>query len=489
MPAGPILITSPQNNLGPAGGSSAARRLHDPGGILLISCYELGHQPMGLALPLAYLEQAGYLPESLDLSRETLDLKRVGAAGLIALSVPMHTALRLGVRAAERIRRENPRAHLCFFGHYAALNADELLESLADSVLAGECEESLVELAGVLEAGGDPGKIPGVVRRGDKSSPLLRRQRFVEPSRQSLPPLSEYAALEIGGELTPAGYVEASRGCLHLCRHCPIPPVYQGRFFVVPQETVLQDIARQVELGAGHITFGDPDFLNGPGHSLALAREMHRRFPALSFDFTAKIEHLLMHADFLPELRSAGCLFIVSAVESLSDRVLEILDKGHRRADVEKALDLCRQAEITLRPSLLPFTPWSTLSEYGELLDFIERKELEQAVDPVQLAVRLLVPPGSLLLDRPELAPHLAGLAPGTFSNAWQHPDERMDRLQRLVAATVEAGAQDREAPELTLARIREDFREIAEGERRPPMQRRGARRGQLPRLTESWFC
>ena len=444
---------------------------------------------MGVALPLGYLEQAGYLPESLDLSRETLDLKVVGAADLIVLSVPMHTALRVGVRAAQRIRRENPRAHLCFFGHYAALNAQELLESSADSVLAGECEESLVELAGTLESQGDPGSIPGLVRRGDSASPLLRRQRFVPPSRGNLRPLSEYAALEVDGHLTPAGYVEASRGCLHLCRHCPIPPVYQGRFFVVPQEVVLQDIARQVELGAGHITFGDPDFLNGPGHSLAVARAMHRRFPALSFDFTAKIEHLLEHADLLPELRSAGCLFIVSAVESLSDRVLAILEKGHRRTDVEKVLDRCREAGITLRPSLLPFTPWSTLEEYGELLDFIERRELEQAVDPVQLAVRLLVPPGSLLLDHPDMAVHLAGLAPGSFSYAWRHPDERMDHLHRRVAATVEAVAQEREAPEVTLVRVQEDFREICGGERSTAAPKPRPRAGMLPRLTESWFC
>ena len=443
---------------------------------------------MGLALPLAHLEEAGYLPEALDLSRQTLDADRVRAAGLIALSAPMHTALRLAVRAAERIRRDNPRAHLCFFGHYAYLNASELLESCADSVLAGECEASLAGLAAALEPGGDPGSVAGLAVRGGGAAPLLDRQRFVEPSRSRLPPLADYAALETGEHSTPAGYVEASRGCLHLCRHCPIPPVYGGRFFVVPAEIVLRDIARQVDLGAGHITFGDPDFLNGPGHSLALVREMHRRFPALTFDFTAKIDHLLKHAGFLAELASSGCLFVVSAVESLSDRVLAILEKGHTRSDAEKALELCREVGITLRPSLIPFTPWSSLREYGELLDFIEDRELEQAVDPIQLAVRLLVPPGSLLLDRAELAPHLAGLPPGSFSHVWRHPDERMDRLHRRVAVTVEAAAQERESPETTLERIREDFKEIA-GEARHRVPPTSRRRGRLPRLTESWFC
>src|SRR6185295_4904284 len=121
-----------------------------------------------------------------------------------------------------------------------------------------------------------------------------------------------------------AGYAEASRGCLHRCRHCPIPPVYDGRFFVVPRDVVLADIRSQVEAGARHVTFGDPDFLNGPAHSLAILREMRREFPFVSHDFTAKIEHLLKHRDLLPEMASLGCSFIVSAVESLSDRVLGI---------------------------------------------------------------------------------------------------------------------------------------------------------------------
>ena len=92
-----------------------------------------------------------------------------------------------------------------------------------------------------------------------------------------------------------AAYVEASRGCLHVCRHCPVVPVYGGRFFVVPADVVLADIRAQVAAGARHVTFGDPDFLNGPGHALDVARRLHAEWPSLTFDFTAKVEHLLKH--------------------------------------------------------------------------------------------------------------------------------------------------------------------------------------------------
>ncbi len=126
------------------------------------------------------------------------------------------------------------------------------------------------------------------------------------PRRESLPDLGKYARYMDNGTAYPAGYVEASRGCLHTCRHCPVVPIYNGRFFIVPVETVLADIRQQVMAGAQHITFGDPDFLNGPGHARKLAQALHAEFPGLSFDFTTKVEHILAHGDLLAELADLG---------------------------------------------------------------------------------------------------------------------------------------------------------------------------------------
>src|SRR5262249_7194940 len=129
--------------------------LRSPGTILFVSCYELGHQPHAVALPLGFLRRAGFAPEALDIAVERLDAGKIEGAGLVAISVPMHTALRLGVRVAERVRQINPAARICFYGLYAALNADYLLEQVADFCVGGECEEPLVALAEALEAGRD----------------------------------------------------------------------------------------------------------------------------------------------------------------------------------------------------------------------------------------------------------------------------------------------------------------------------------------------
>ncbi len=469
---------------GSAPPAAAAGRLRASGAILLISTYELGHQPLSLASPLGVLERAGFSPAAIDLAVERLEPDRVARARFAAIAVPMHTALRLGAKAIDRIRSINRDCRVCLYGLYATLNAPVLLDQGVDFVIGGEYEEPLLRLAEDLDRGGTGQGVAGACMAAP-ASPWLRKIEFAVPRRASLHGLEKYARLRHAGRTRPAGQTEASRGCLHFCRHCPIPPVYGGRFFVVPRDVVLADIRQQVGSGATHISFGDPDFLNGPGHSLAIVRAMHAEFPSLTFDFTAKIEHLLARRAILPELPRLGCLFVVSAVESIDDHVLAILDKGHTVADVEAVIALTRRAGIALRPSLVPFTPWTGFEDYRSLLEFIERHDLVDHLDPVQLVIRLLLPPGSLLLQHAEMRPHLGALDAARFTYDWRHPDARVDRLQQDLSGLVEKAAREDEDPRVTFDRIveRAGGRRSA---RRPPILRD---EGRPPRLTEPWFC
>ncbi|MDX1411029.1 MAG: CUAEP/CCAEP-tail radical SAM protein, partial [Nitrospirales bacterium] len=409
-------------------GTNTLPSLRDPGSILLISCYELGHQPLGIAQPMGFLKQAGYAPTSLDLSVEPLEKICLSPVQFIGISVPMHTALRLGFQIAKTLKRLKPTIHICFYGLYASLNAQYLLEQVADSIIGGEFEIPLVTLINQMEQqrigqfenhegsdtqpvpkSGEKG-IPGVSTLNNLVPPLLKRRPFepedptssqserapfARPFRATLPSLETYAKLDYRDSQHIVGNVEASRGCLHTCLHCPIVPVYKGRFFVIPERVVLADIQQQVRLGAAHITFGDADFLNGPRHSLNILRNMHEEFPQLTFDFTTKIEHIIKHRDHFTEFAELGCLFVISAVESFSNTVLFHLEKGHTREDLFTALQIVKDTGMTLRPSLVAFTPWTSLEDYLEMFDLVEQYDLIDAIDPVQYTVRLLVPPGS----------------------------------------------------------------------------------------------
>jgi radical SAM superfamily enzyme YgiQ (UPF0313 family) len=473
--------------------------LRAPGAVLLVSCYELGHQPLSVALPAAFLKRAGFAPAVMDIAVQRLDEAQIAAAQLIAISVPMHTALRLGTRLAQRAKAINPHASICFYGLYAVLNAEYLLAHGADYCIGGEVEVPLVALAEALDAylaqrTADPhgnGHAPrvdveGIIQRGQPARPYIARLPFAVPDRESLPVLDHYARLEHNGARLLTGYVEASRGCLHLCTHCPIPPVYGGRFVIIPRDVVLEDIRRQVAAGARHITFGDPDFLNGPKHALAVARALHAAFPEVTFDITTKVEHILHRGEILPELGRLGCLFAVSAVESVSDRVLSILEKNHTRAEFIRAIEVLRAAGIAPRPTWVAFTPWTTRDDYLDMLSLIEQLDLVDHVDPVQYTIRLLIPPGSYLLRRPELQPYLGELDQEAFSYRWAHPDPHMDQLQRQVSRLVEQDVTAGVDPVETFYRV---WALASGGDPDRATVPARTRHAPAPRLSEPWFC
>lgn len=480
--------------------------------ILLISTYEMGRQPFGLASPAAWLRQAGFEVRCLDLSVDPLDVEAVRAAGLVAFYVPMHMGTRMAMPVVAQVRQINPDAHLCCYGLYAPVSADYLHRLGVESILGGEFEAGLVALAQRISASAN-GRMADereTKRRGGEGTrqrfaassrhratvsllPLisLDRQTFLPPDRTGLPNLSRYAHLiSSNGESVTVGYTEASRGCKHLCRHCPIVPVYGGRFRIVQREVVLADVRQQVAAGAEHITFGDPDFFNGPGHAIPLVTALHAEFPHLTYDVTIKVEHLLKHAEHLPKLKETGCLFITSAVESFDECILGIFDKGHTGEEFISALNLCRQAGLLLVPTFVAFTPWTTLAGYRTFLAEIVRLGLVDQVSPIQCAIRLLIPPGSKLLELPEVEGLVEGLDEAKLSYVWRSADPRVDALQHDLEILVQRCTSQHVPRREVFRHVWERaYQEVGDPAGRVPFPELPPAAGFVPYLTEPWYC
>ena len=94
------------------------------------------------------------------------------------------------------------------FAGYTARKIGQEIHRGVTHVLGGEFEADLVAAIAGAETGGG-----------------LPRLRFEVPDRAGLPPLTRYASLHHGAEQRTVGYTEASRGCKHTCRHCPIVPL------------------------------------------------------------------------------------------------------------------------------------------------------------------------------------------------------------------------------------------------------------------------
>ncbi len=440
--------------------------------VTLVSTYELGRQPFGLASPAAWLQAAGFEVTTVDLSREVF-VPEAFQADLVAFHLPMHTATRLAVPVIRRVRALVPAARLCCYGLYGPPNEGMLHGLGVEHVLGGEFEQALLDVA--------RGRPPA-------AASALPRLNFLAPARGGLPPLERYASLQTQTGRRVVGYTEASRGCKHLCRHCPVVPVYGGRFRAIPQEVVLADIRSQVEAGARHISFGDPDFFNGVGHAVSIVQRLAEQFPGVTYDVTIKVEHLRRYRDHLALLRDTGCQFVVTAAESVDDAVLEKLVKGHTQADFEWVVEACRAIGLALTPTFIPFTPWVTPSGYLHLLRTIDALQLVDHVAPIQLTLRLLIQEGSGLL---RLDPQSLGTTLGPFDERrlvypWVHGDPQVDRLQAAASALVGRGlAVSRSDLFDDLLGLTADCVGVATPTRVSHARPRAA----VPYLNEPWYC
>jgi radical SAM superfamily enzyme YgiQ (UPF0313 family) len=452
--------------------------------IVLISTYELGRQPFGLVSPAAWLRTRGHHVTCFDLTRQSLDESAIRHARLIAIYLPMHTATRLATQLIPSLRQQNPGAHFCCYGLYAPMNAEYLGTLGVVTFLGGEFENGLVHLADRLGAGGsDASRV--------QTEPLvsLERLQFEVPDRAGLPALEKYAHLVIPGDgYRVVGSTEASRGCKHLCRHCPIVPVYKGVFRIVSREVVLEDIRRQVAAGAQHISFGDPDFFNGIRHAMDLVEAFHLEFPRITYDVTIKIEHLRKYQEHVTRLRDTGCLFVISAVESVDDKILVLLDKGHTREDFLHVARTFRSLGMTLHPTFVPLTPWTTMEGYLDLLHVLGAEDLVENVAPIQLGIRLLIPEGSRLLELDEVRCMVGPFDARSLVYPWKNADPRLDELSETVQALAAESDRKKETRSVAFEKIWQAAHEIAgiAGPRLPAMK---TSRVPVPFLSEPWYC
>ena len=444
--------------------------------LLLVSTYELGHQPVHLANAASALQSAGIDVDAIDLSVESWKVDLLEKADAVAFSVPMHTAMRLATTVAAGIREKHPKLPIAFFGLYASVGSDWTLGALEASAFAGEYVGDLVAWARALEGG---------AHRPPAALLSLTRPEPIVPDRSLLPPHDQYARLEWAGEARLAAAVEATHGCRHRCRHCPIPVLYDGRLRVVGMEPVLADIASLAADGVQHVTFADPDFFNAPRYSLDILREAHAAHPGLTFDVTVKVEHILAHRDLWPEVAELGVLFVISAFESVDQGTLAVLDKGHTVSDMREAVAVAGAAGIHLRPTWLPFLPWTTPDDIADLVCFLDQERLWAVTDPVQLSIKLLLPAGSLLEAHPAVTPHLIRYDAPSLTWLWDFEDAATavlhKQLDQIAAEASDCGAESSE----TLAAMRQAISHASGVDLGPlPPFTAGA-----PRLTESWFC
>lgn len=445
--------------------------------VLLISTYEIGRQPFGLASPAAWLRSEQFIVDTVDCAIEPFPEPSAKTADIVAFFLPMYTAARLSIPLIKRVKKLNPECSIVAYGLYAPVNEDFLKRNGVQKVIGGEFEQPLLDYCKSLRNG----------EAENSTMVSMERQEFLLPFRDNLPNPDKYAQLcEEGCANRITGYTQTTRGCKHVCRHCPIVPIYNGRFRVIQKDIVLADIRQQIERGAQHITFGDPDFFNGPGHVLPIVKQLNLEFPNVTYDVTIKVEHLLKYEKHLPVLKQTGCAFVTSAVEAVDDKILKIFDKGHTRADFLAAVEVAEKHQLSLNPTFVTFTPWTTLEGYRDMLSLLAEVDLVNNIASMQLAIRLLIPAGSRLLEIQPIPGLVDKVDEEQLGYVWQHPDKRVDLLQQKLMELLQDGTLSRNA---FFTAAWDAVNEPLEDKLPLPELLQERHRATVPYLNEPWYC
>jgi len=425
--------------------------------VLLLSTYDLGHRSQLGALLRGALG-AALSVRACDSEGDELQ-RAIEDAAAVIVHAPMLTGALLARDVLEEHRRSLAARRVILVGSYASTLALSLGTQAPPNLAVIDRED------------------PVLVRAAIDGTPPPPRggRRLYDGRRATARPITNDRHLEHAGTIATTGYVETTIGCRHRCRHCPIAGAWNGRLVTLDVASILEDINEQVAKGAAHISFGDADFLSAPRHALGVLEEAHARHPGVSFDVTIKISELAAEPKLALRLQELGVLFVISAVETLRDDILERLGKGHCRSDVYAVRDALFEAGVGMHPTFIPFTPWSRLEDVVDILAFVWSSHLEDVVEPVQYGIELLVPATSLL--QPD--PAFGGFDPRALGHTWDYEDSRLKGLARQIRAAA--------ARACSYAVGFQAVWELLGGGSLPD---RGPRRApEAARMSEAWFC
>jgi anaerobic magnesium-protoporphyrin IX monomethyl ester cyclase len=372
--------------------------------------------PINLLLLAACLEKADIPVHVVDanamrMSDEELG-RRLSDANPILIGVPMYAeTIYTTARTIEFMRSSFPSAKIVTGGPQASAAPTWMLDEVPeiDYVLAGDGEESLVDLARYLRAGQDPtDKIGGLYTRDSKLTINGRGPRVQNlddiplPSRhlvQEVYDLKRYYALLIAQR--PVDSMITSRGCPHSCHFCYNVDT-KMRFRSI--DNCLEEIHWLRDRGITNIEILDDNFTAARSRAIKFFERLKKEKLGITLRVKARADAI--REDMVKAAREAGVYNMSIGMESGSDGILTAMNK---RITVE---ELTSAAEMVMRYGMACHTGW-IIGYPGETPETIEQTvDLIRKMKPTTAGVGILRPyPGTALYDQAK--------AEGTLMGEW----------------------------------------------------------------------
>lgn len=292
---------------------------------------------------------------------------------IVGISITSTSQVIPGLTLARLIKRANKDIHVTIGGSIFTKLIDNLLRvdtffSFVDSFVVFEGEHAILELAYQLSGKGDLSKVPNLIYR-DGGVTRINEPFFIEDVNTLPPP--DYDGFPFGRYHSPEPVLplQTSRGCYWgKCAFCNLH--YDHKHFrPKDMNLVIRDIYSLKErYNTKYIFFADECLpvktLKGLSKDLLTSRLDIKWIAGVRFE-----EGLTR--EVIRDIRRAGCLKLVFGLESYSQRVLDLMNKGTKREVVRKVIDDCLEEDMAVHVYTIVGFPTETFQEAMDSMNFI----------------------------------------------------------------------------------------------------------------------
>jgi len=370
--------------------------------------------PFGLCCVAAYLEQAGYHVEVLDLcfAKDPPAAIRAAIADIspnvigisvrnIDNSVGFNTEFLLERTKGQVIDpcKEAFDGPIVIGGPAVGINGREILEYFdLPFAIAGDGEHAMVAFLRNLQDQGPMEKTPGLIWRMPEGL-LVENPPCRVPDLNTLPLAdpSRYINLRPYLRHNSPLQVQTKRGCALRCVYCTYNRIEGQAYRLKSPEKVADEIAMLVKrTGIRTVEFTDSTFNIPSAHAKAVLKALIARRLSLQLR-TMGLNPGAVDAELVDLMKRAGFTEVDVGAESGCDRMLKALGKNFTKRDIFKTGELLRKASIPATWYLLLGAPGETVDTLRETFETMD--QVASPWDLVNVAVGMRVYRGSPLGD------------------------------------------------------------------------------------------
>jgi len=316
--------------------------------------------PLGLGFLISLLRRKGhkvffidnYLKPSNFIEEGYLQRNKIDFVGIHANTICYCDTLKM-LNEIENLRRKNKwKGKIIVGGPHTSVALDSIPD-FVDYVVQGEGERAIIDII-----------------EGNENKRVIKKERIKDLDTLPFQPWDIFSKMPYDYSCPwldekPVFIMNTSRGCPFNCSFCSVGSIWGRKYTYFSAERIIDELHYlKKNFGAKAIYFREDNFTMNKKRTITFCEEMSKRKININWACETRVDSL-NDENMVKLMAKAGCKAVYLGVESGSQRILNILNKGINIEQIEKAVNLCKQYKIRTYCSLIAGVPGETYKDYS----------------------------------------------------------------------------------------------------------------------------